>query len=144
VAHLNTLAPRTTWHDALPRILAHWRAGKPDTWTRSYRPFGPYDYQELPTSPAVHVMWRDAGADRLPPLIAAARAAGWHIFGGGLVDTPGGARDEYLAIIVLERGATEDDLHGFTSWIQAQVGLALAAIPRLGTEVYLPSGEAAT
>jgi hypothetical protein len=140
VARLKALAPGASWRDALPEIPPHWQGGRPETWTRPYRPYGLYDYQELPTAPAVHITWTDGGADRLSHLVTAARAQGWHIFGGGLLPTRDGL-PEYHAIIVMERGTTEKDLSDFVAWVDAQVGFSLAAIPRLGTEHYLRPGE---
>ena len=137
VGRLKTLRPGATWRDAIPEIPAHWEAGKPDTWTHAYRPLGSFDYQELPTAPAVHVTWSDGAADRLPEIVASARAAGWHIFGAGLIPTVKTVPIEYHAMIVMERGTTDEELNGFSVWVRAQGRLTLAAIPRLGTEHYL-------
>lgn len=55
--HPRGLPTGATWHDMLPELPRHWVPGRPETWTTRYRPFGPYDCQELPTAPAVHVSW---------------------------------------------------------------------------------------
>lgn len=74
--HLRGLPTEATWHDVLPEWPRHWVPGRPETWTTRYRPFGPYDYQELPTGPAVHVSWpKGTDPECLSNLLAAARAA---------------------------------------------------------------------
>jgi hypothetical protein len=47
---LEQLPPGTSLHEVFPDLPSHWVAGQPETWTTPYRPFGPYDYQELPTA----------------------------------------------------------------------------------------------
>ena len=70
LARLRSTAPGVTWRDVFPDLAAHWEPGRPETWTAPYRPFGPYDYQELPTGPAVHVHWsRDMSPGFLDDLL---------------------------------------------------------------------------
>ena len=142
-AHLKRLEPGVTWHDVLPGLPRHWETGKPETWITPYRPLGPYDYQELPTAPAIHIMWSEGGAERLGLFLASARAARWPVFGAGLVAMPANGGGKYHAMIVMERGTNEDTLHAFWSWIDDQPDVEVAAVPRLGTEPYSSTGEAA-
>ncbi len=133
LVRLRMMAPGVTWRDVLPELPAHWEPGRPETWTTPYRPFGPYDYQELPTGPAVHVVWdRDGGPAQLEQVAAAARRAGWPVYGAGLLRPP------LHAMIVLERGTTEDQTSSFVEWLNEQAGLSVATIPRTGRETYLP------
>ena len=141
LAALKRLQPGVTWRDVLPGLPSHWQAGRPETWTTSYRPFGPFDYQELPTGPAVHVSWNQDAPERLAAIVATARQAGWPIFSAGLVAKPSDTWRTYDAIIVLERGTTEERLYEFAAWIDDQSGFTLATIPRLGTEQYVMPGE---
>jgi hypothetical protein len=137
IAHLRSLAPGITWHEALPGFPKHWIPGKPETWTVPYRPFGPYDYQTLPTGPAVHVCWEKPGApDQLDRLVAAAKAAGWPIYGAGWIDTTNPKWRTVDAMIVLRAGTDGDALGDFLSWLEEQ-RVRIAAVPRRGDEEYL-------
>ncbi len=132
LARLRTMAPGVTWRDVLPELPAHWESGRPETWTTPYRPFGSYDYQELPTGPAVHVVWDRDGAPALEQLVGAARQVGWPVYGAGFIQPP------LHAMIVLERGTTEGQTGSFVEWLNEQSGLRVATIPRTGRETYLP------
>jgi hypothetical protein len=140
---LKRLEPGVTWRDIFPDLPAHWEVGKPETWTTPYRPLGPYDYQELPTGPAVHITWSDKVPEPLDTIVAAARKAGWPVFGAGVITGPAPHR-RTDAMIVLKRGTTEEQLQAFAAWIDTQSGFAVATIPRLGTERYMEPGKAAT
>ena len=101
---------------------------------------GAWDYQELPTGPAVHVIYKgDAPLQSwLEPFVATARAAGWPIYGAGFPfeNKRDSARLWQHAIIVLEQGTDEPTLSEFLSWIDEQPSIELAAVPRTGTERY--------
>ena len=141
---LRGFSPGATWRDVLPDLPAHWLPGRPETWTTPYRPLGPYDYQELPTGPAVHVGWPKPGApDQLERLVAEAKQAGWPIYGAGLLEIANPKWSTIDAMIVLERGTGEDVLGDFLQWLDGQVPVSIAAIPRTGKEQYMPSGGAA-
>ena len=142
LARLRLAKPGVTWRDVLPDLPAHWVAGRPETWTVPYKPLGPYDYQELPTSPAVHVSWPEKeNADRrLSSLLNAARAAGWPIHGAGLIPSSNPQWPTMDAMIVLERGTTEEELSDFTSWLETQSGIELCSIPRIGPEAGVATG----
>jgi hypothetical protein len=101
-----------------------------------YRPLGSFDYQRLPTGPAVHVICAATDEARLEALVASARAAGYRIHDAGPVATKGSRPDESHAFIVLEVGTEEHELLRFADWIERQPGLTLAAVPRTGTESY--------
>jgi hypothetical protein len=136
IARLRTLAPGATWRDVFPDPPAHWKPGQPETWATPYRPFGPYDYQELPTGPAVHVFWeRASDALQLPELLSTARRAGWPVYGAGVhLETADSSRVH--AMIILARGTTHDRLGEFVQWLETHPGVHIAAIPRTGTEDY--------
>jgi len=137
VKHIRTLAPGSTWHEVFPDLPKHWIAGRPDTWTGPYRPFGPFDYQELPTSPAVHVLWESDGPQRLKVLLAAAGKAGFRVHGAGIVAQPPSSSNRYHAFVIMERGTDEAGLEEFSVWVSAQPGFTLVAVPRTGREEYL-------
>jgi len=137
LTRLRGMAPGVTWRDVLPDLPVHWVARRPETWTTPYHPFGPYDYQQLPTGPALHVQWPERGDPaRLDALVAAARAAGWPVYGAGVIDTPNPAWRTMDALLVLEHATTEDGSLAFVQWLDTQPGVQLAAIPRTGTETY--------
>jgi len=139
LARLRSTAPGVTWRDVFPDLAAHWEPGRPETWTAPYRPFGPYDYQELPTGPAVHVHWsRDMSPGFLDDLLAAARGAGWPVYGAGLIEISNPNWPTIDAMLVLKRGTTEDQTGSFTMWLDDQSGVRVATVPRTGTETYLP------
>ena len=136
--HLEQLPPRASLHDVFPDMPSHWVAGQPETWTTPYGPMGPYDYQELPTGPAVHVHWpkqMDAGC--LDRLMAAARRDGWAVYGAAFLEMVNTEWPTLDAMIILERGTSEDRLHEFLEWLRAQPDVALSAVPRLGDEDYV-------
>jgi hypothetical protein len=138
ITRLRSLSPGITWHEALPDLPKHWIPGKPETWIAPYRPFGPYDYQHLPTGPAVHVCWPKPGQpDRLERLTAVAKAAGWPIYGAGSIEGLNSKRPTVDAIIVLRAGTDEDALGAFLNWLETQ-DVEVATVPRLGDETYLP------
>jgi hypothetical protein len=135
--HIRTLEPPTTWHAVFPDLPKHWEAGRPETWIIRYRPFGPYDHQTLPTGPAVHVAWpKTSDPSALERLIRDARVAGLPVHGAGWIGITNPSWSTRDAMIVLQRGTTEDGLHSFLGWLETQADVVLAAIPRLGTETY--------
>ncbi len=141
---LRTFSPGVTWWDVLPDLPPHWLPGRPETWTTPYRPLGPYDYQELPTGPAVHVGWPKPGEpDQLEHFLAEAKQAGWPIYGAGLLEIPNPKWPTIDAMIVLERGTSEDVLGDFLTWLDGQAPVSIATIPRTGKEEYMSSGGAA-
>ncbi len=139
LAHVRSLPVGATWRDVFPDMPAHWVPGRPSTWTGRYRPRGPYDYQELPTGPAVHVKWpKQTDRGCLGAFIADARAAGWPIYGGGFIEMTNPEWPTLDAMLVLERGTSEDTLFEFVAWIEEQPRVRLATIPRTGQETYAP------
>ena len=142
LARLRLAKAAVTWRDVFPDLPAHWVAGRPETWTVPYRPLGPYDYQELPTAPAVHVSWRERekSDQRLLSLVNAARAAGWQIHGAGLLPSDNPKWPSVDAMIVLERGTTEEQCLEFSSWLETQSGIELCSIPRIGPGAGLATG----
>jgi hypothetical protein len=138
LAHLRGLKPGATWHDVFPGMPKHWVAGKPETWTHPYRPLGPYDYQELPTGPAIHVIHESAPTDWewLASLVVEARVAGWPVFGAG--PAASGNRSHLgHAYIVLGRGTDQDVTWAVAEWLNSRPNLELAGVPRTGDEEYL-------
>jgi hypothetical protein len=138
LAHLRALASPATWREVFPDIPAHWVAGQPETWTTRYRPLGPYDYQALPTGPAVHVDWpRTTDPVCLDRLITAARAAGWAIHGGAFVEVTNPDWPTLDAMIILEAGTAQAKLDEFLEWLGKRSDVQLAAVPRRGDETYV-------
>jgi hypothetical protein len=136
--HVRALEPPSTWHAVFPDLPQHWKSGQPETWTGPYRPYGPFDYQTLPTGPAVHVAWPKTSAlTVLDRLVANARAAGLLVHGAGWIEIPNPAWSTRDAMIILRKDTTEDAPHEFLEWLQTQADVRLAAIPRAGTETYL-------
>jgi hypothetical protein len=128
---LRRLQPGVTWRDVFPDMPDHWVLGRPETWTRPYHPLGPYDYQELPTGPAVHVQWRkDTPRECLAALLAAARDAGWRVHGGGFIEIGNPGWPTIDAMVILERGTSEETLYQFADWLNGQSGVSVATIPR--------------
>jgi len=131
---LRTLEPPVTWRDVFSDLPAHWIPGQPETWTTSYRPLGPYDYQELPTGPAVHVIGPSAtDGEWLHRFVGAARRAGYAVHGAGFIE----GNDKLHALIVLDRDTDARRLGAFLEWLSGQPLVELAAIPRVGDEDYL-------
>lgn len=138
LARLRSLPTGATWRDVFPEMPAHWVPGRPETFTGPYRPLGPYDYQELPTGPAVHVVWPTAiEASRLERLVMDARETGWPLYGGGLLESTNPEWRARHAILVLERGMSEDALLEFVAWLEQQSDITVAAVPRTGREEYV-------
>lgn len=130
---LQTLEPPVTWRDVLPDLPLHWLSGRPETWTTSYRPFGPYDYPELPTGPAVHVIGPSSTDDSwLEQFVGSARDAGFAVHGAGFIEGTG----TFHALIVLDRSAGTQQLDTFLEWLTRQP-VELAAVPRRGDETYV-------
>lgn len=138
LAHLRTLDPGATWHDVFPDLPKHWLPGHPDTWTSPYLPRGPYDYQELPTGPAILVIQDTASEDWgwVTSLAAEARAAGWPVYGAGPAPSGTTVVPGY-AYVVLERGTSEDVTWGVAQWVDSRAGLTLGGVSRTGAEEYL-------
>jgi hypothetical protein len=101
-----------------------------------YRPFGPYDYQHLPTGPALHVDWDRAFPMSVERLVDTARNSGWPIYGGGLIDMRNPQCPTIDAMLILERGTARDRFDAFREWIRVQPGIAISVISRYGTETY--------
>jgi hypothetical protein len=144
LTRLRSMSPGVTWRDVFPDIPAHWEAGKPETWTTPYRPLGVYDYQELPAGPAVRVNWPRPGApDQLERFLGAAKQAGWSIHGAGLLEVANPKWPTVDAMIVLERGTSDDVFADFLEWLEGQRPVTLAVVSRTGKEQYAPSRGAA-
>ena len=138
VARLRSMVPGVTWRDVFPDLPRHWEPGRPETWTTPYRPLGPYDYQELPTGPAVHVAWgRRADPQHLEQLMATAQKAGLPVYGAGLIEITNPDWPTIDAMIILNRGTTEDQTGSFVAWLEDQPGIGVLTIPRTGQETYL-------
>lgn len=137
IAHVRSLQPGASWHDVFPDAPAHWVPGRPETWTTRYRPFGPYDYQELPTGPALHLQW-DGGVDQslLDAFVGGSRETGWPVYGAGLIAAAGPDRASTDAFVILARGTAAEQLHEFCRWVETQPGIRVAACPRVGDEAY--------
>ena len=136
--HLRRQPAGASWRDVLPDLPAHWVPGRPETWTTPYRPLGPYDYQELPTGPAVHVVWpKDTSKTCLDDLVVAARRDGWPVHGAGFLEVRNPKWRTIDAFIVLARGTGQDTLGEFVVWLEEQPAVGLAAIPRCGDEEYI-------
>jgi len=134
--HLEQLPTGASLHDVFPDTPSHWVAGQPETWTTPYRPFGPYDYQELPTGPAFHVQWpKQMDVRCLDRLMAAARQSGLPVYGASFLDFPPDW-PTLEAMIILERGTSEDRFDEFWAWLDAQPDVSVAAVPRRGDEEY--------
>lgn len=104
VQSLRELQPGATWRDVFPDMPAHWVADQPSTWTMPYHPFGPYDYQELPTGPALHLGFpTHSDPACLTNLLAAAREAGWLIQGADFLDIPNPKWSTLDAMVILDR-----------------------------------------
>jgi hypothetical protein len=138
LADLRSMQPGVTWRDLFPDIPAHWEAGRPETWTSPYRPLGPFDHQELPTSFAVHIYWTPEGApERLDELMREARRAGWPVYGAGIIPMLPGRVNDTHAHVVLERGATEEQYFGLCDWLEQQPNVTIAVYSRNNREKYL-------
>jgi hypothetical protein len=132
---LQNLEPPVTWRDVFPDLPSHWVPGRPETWTTKYRPFGPYDYQELPTGPAFYVLWPEPGAGpRHDALVQRARDAGWPVYGGGIAPDRRPGKVEDLGFIVLRIGTSEDVLHRMLEWILGQPGVQHSRLYRTEDE----------
>ena len=133
--HLEQLPVGASLHDVFPDLPAHWLAGQPETWTTPYGPIGPYDYQELPTGPAVHVQWpKESDPVCLDRLVAAARRYGWTIHGAGFIRVINLEWPTLDGMIILARGTTREGLDEFLEWLDAQPDVTLAGVPRVGDE----------
>jgi len=134
IRFLRSLEPPVTWRDVFPDLPAHWVAGRPETWTTPYRPFGSYDYQELPTGPAVHVIGPSATDGAwLDQLVDAARRAGFGVHGAGFIEGSGTLH----ALIILDRDTDAQRRDAFVDWLSEQPVVELAAVPRAGDEDYV-------
>ena len=135
---LQTFEPPVTWRDVFPDLPSHWLPGRPETWTTSYHPLGPYDHQSLPTGPAIHVEWpRETDRSCLDRLIGAARAAGWPVYGGGFVEITNPNWPTLDAIIVLDAGTDDARLDEFLEWFGQRADVTLAGVPRRRNEGYI-------
>jgi hypothetical protein len=134
---LRAMSPGVTWHDVFPDLPIDWIPDEPETWTTPYRPLGDFDHQVLPTSPAVRIAWaRRTARSCLAPLVSAARAAGFQIFGAEFdaVDNPDWPW--LTAAVVFDRGVQEADLDAFLGWLEGYGDGTLLSIIRTGNETY--------
>ena len=114
--HLRSLPTGASWYDVFPDLTPSWTPPEPERWITAYRPLGPYDYQELPTGPAVHVDWpKEADAACLETLLRAARDAGWPIYGAGFLDTANPHWPTRDAMLVLTRGTNLESCMTFST-----------------------------
>jgi hypothetical protein len=138
IARLRDMQPGVTWRDVFPNLPAHWMPGQSETWTVPFLPLGPFDYQELPAGPAVHVVWKHvADQDFLDSFLDQAKRAKWPVYGAGLVDDSHPQFDTVHALIVLARGTPEDRVNAFVDWITKQPGFLQVGVLRTGAETYL-------
>jgi len=134
ISLMQALEPPVTWRDVFPDLPAHWVPGRPETWTTRYRPFGPYDYQSLPTGPAVHVTGpRPAGTEWLERFVEEARQTGFAVHGAGFIE----GLAPHDAFVVLDCDTTTEQLDDFIEWLLQHTHVELAAIPRSGDEQYV-------
>jgi hypothetical protein len=127
---LRRLQPGATWHEVFPDLPPHWVPGRPETWIRPYRPLGAYDYPTLPTGPAMHVHWpAGSDSDPLPAFVATARAAGFRVFGAGLIEQIQEWR-QFDAHVVLDRDTSEEEFDEFFVWVNEQPDVEIAVITR--------------
>lgn len=136
IIKLRGMEPGVTWWDVVPDLPRHWKAGEPETWTSPYRPLGPYDYQMLPTGPAILIAWSTGDSSQLETFLVLARSAGWPVYAAGIELTPGPRGSDYLARVVLKRGTAPDQLYEFGDWIDEQQGFSVAGFTRPGDEEY--------
>ena len=136
--HMRSLLPGATWHDVFPDLPRHWVPGKPETWTTPYRPLGDFDFQTLPAGPAVLVMW-DLDTDRscLDALIGDARAEGFQIHAAGFYRDDAPERASLDAIVVFDRGVSEDRAYEFWIWLESRGDVVHRVIVRSGREQYV-------
>jgi hypothetical protein len=136
LTHLRSLAPGATWRQVFPNLPAHWVPGEPETYTLPYVPFGQYDYAELPTGPAIHVIWEGVeDSIWIEKMVAAARKGGWPVYGAGAA--PGtNPRTSRHAFVVLERSVSPATVDAFVAWVGAQAGLVFGSMPRRGDKKY--------
>ncbi len=139
LAQVRRLSPGVTWHDVFPALPTHWVPGAPETWTHPYRPFGPYDYAELPVGPAVQVSW-DRTVDRscLAEFVERSRDAGWPIYGAGFVEIDDPEWPTLNAMIIFDRTAPAATGGDFWAWVDAQGDMSMTWLARTGTEGYAP------
>jgi hypothetical protein len=140
LAHLRSLSPGATWHDVLPDLPPDWIPGRPETWITPYRPEGPWDYQELPTGQAIRVTYQGDASEQswLDSFIAAARGAGWPVYGGGFPyeNKADMARRWKDGTIVLSRGTDVVTFNQFLRWVDEEPSVKLIAVDRTGEERY--------
>lgn len=128
LAHLRTLKPGSSWHDAFPDVPKDWDPRDRRNLKAPYRPYGSYDYQELPTGPAVDVYWQKTEPHDLDALVAEAKRAGWPIYGAGFHHASNPDWPFQSAFVVLQRGTTEDRFGEFTLWFEARKTPTIAGI----------------
>jgi hypothetical protein len=135
LVHLRTLQPGATLQDILPGSPPHWRLGQPATWTIPYYPLGPWDYQETPLSPAIHILWEGPEAsDWLSSLAQAAEAQGHAIHGFGHPFASRGGAAPTDGCIVLNRDTSPDALDAALTWLAAQPHVRVAVVLRTSQE----------
>ena len=105
---------------------------------KPYRPLGPYDYQEPPSGAALHIVWTAGNGDQalLDAFVANARAAGFPLYGAGLLEIAGRDGKRVEAVVVLARGTTEEQCFEFSDWVDSQPGMQMASLFRTGDEKY--------
>ena len=138
LARLRALRAGATWRDVFPDMPAHWVPGRPETWTKPYRPYGPFDYPAPPAGPSLLVVWDGpaAAGPRHDALVQRAQEADWPVYGGGVVPErrPGG-HDTY-GYVVLRLGTSEEVLYDVWAWIQEQPGVLHSRPDRTGDEIW--------
>ena len=109
------------------------------TWTFPFKPFGPYDYQELPVGAAVLVGWEDERIPRgLLAFVERSRAAGFAIYGAGFWGPEGTPEETRQAMIIFDREAGSQAVDDFWPWVESQGDMALHWFARTGEETYAP------
>jgi hypothetical protein len=134
---LGAMSPGVTWHDVFPDLPKHWVMGEPDTWLAPFRPFGPFDFQELPAGPAALIGFEpDSDRSCLTTLLSEARDAGLPIHSGGFLDVANPDVSSLDAIIVFNRNAKVESAYEFWKWIESRSDIAFHSVLRRGDEKY--------
>lgn len=110
LARVQALPIGSTWADIFPDAFP-----TGDTRPLPYRPLGDYDYQTLPTGPALDLQWPRATPRMfLDQLVQGARSAGWPVYGAGLLPDSANPDWPWLdGMLVLERGTDLEAVFAF-------------------------------
>ena len=126
LAHLRSLKPGSTWHDALPDLPPGWTPGE-ESERAPYSPLGPFDYQELPTGPVVHIYWDRGQRADLEVIVGEARDAGWPVYSAGVRRASNPDWPHTDAFIILQRGTSEERFDAFVHWLDARESVSIGS-----------------